>query len=58
MGDSPERDVCDVLVSFFNTNHFKLLKIGKVVGGPVSNARKNFSTDSHKLNLWRTSNLS
>ena len=28
MGDSPERNLCDVLVSFFNTIHFKLLKIG------------------------------
>ena len=27
MGDCPERDFCDVLVRFFNTVHFKLLKI-------------------------------
>ena len=36
MGDSFEKDLCDVLVSFFNTIHFELLKIGRVVGGPAS----------------------
>ena len=41
MGDSPERDLCDVLVSIFNTIHFNMLKIGRVVGGPVNDTRKN-----------------
>ena len=53
MGDCPERDLYDARVSFFNTIHFELLKIGRVVDGPVSDDRKNFLTDSHKLNLWR-----
>ena len=26
-GDSPERDLCDILVSFFNVIYFKVLKI-------------------------------
>ena len=52
MGDSPERDFCDVVVSFFNTIHFKLLKISRVIGEPVSDTRTNFLTDSPKLNLW------
>ena len=52
MGDSPVRDLCDILVSFFNTLHSELLKIGRAVVGPASNIRKNFLTGSHKLNLW------
>ena len=36
MCDSPERDLCRVLVSFFDTNHYKLVKIGRLVGGPAS----------------------
>ena len=51
MGDSPERDIWNVLVSFFNTIYLKLLKNGRVVGGPASDTRKNFLTDSHKLNF-------
>ena len=51
MGDSPERKLCDVLVSFFNTIHFKLLNIATVVGGPTSDTRINLLTDSCKLNL-------
>ena len=39
MDDSSERDFCDVLVSFFNTIHFKLLKIVRVVGGLASDTR-------------------
>ena len=46
MGDFPERDLCDILVSFFNTVHFKLLKTDRVVSGPMSHTRKNFLTDS------------
>ena len=34
MGDSPERDLCDVLVSFFNLKHFELLKMTECSMGP------------------------
>ena len=51
LGWSPERDLCDVLVSFFNNFHFKVLKISKVAGGPASDTTKHFLTDSHMLNL-------
>ena len=50
---SPERELCDVLVSFFNTTHFKLLEIGRVVSGLASDTRKNFLIYLiHKLYLW------
>ena len=51
ISDSPESDLCDVVDIFFNTIHFKLLKIFRLVSGPASDTRKNFLTDSHKLNL-------
>ena len=51
MDDSPERELCHVLLSFFNPIHLKLLNIGRVIGGATSDTRKNFLTDSHKLNL-------
>ena len=53
MCDSPERDLCDVLVSFFNTIQFKLLKISKVVGGPENDTRKSLLANFDKLSLWR-----
>ena len=52
MGDCPARDLCDVLVSFFNVIHFKLLKNGRVVGRPACDTRRHFLTDSYKPNLW------
>ena len=48
---SSKEDVYDVLVNFFNTIHLKLLKIGRLVGGPASNTQKNSLIDSHKLSL-------
>ena len=49
IGDFPKRNLCDVLVSFFNTIYFKLFKIGR---GPQVKPEKNFLIDSYKLNLW------
>ena len=52
MGDSPGGNFATSWLVFFNTIHFKLLKIRRVVGGPSSDTRKKFLIDSHEVNLW------